>query len=158
MQRTTIAALKVLIVLLIGLLVVCQVGVIPATANGMAVRYPEFAHLEGPGIVIGVTFVLCAQVVLLCVWRLLDLVQVAGTFSERSFLWVDIALGAVVLATVLIVVSLSLLLAAHAAAPSISILCLLGIVVGAGLSLLLVVMRGLLRKAAQLEHDLSEVV
>lgn len=158
MQRPTIVILKVLILLLIGLLVVCQVGVIPATATSMAARYPEFAHLEVPGIVIGVVFVLCAQVVLVCVWRLLDLVGVHGTFSERAFVWVDVALGAVVLATALVAGSLGLLLAARAAAPSISILCLLGIVVGAGLSLLLVVLRGLLRKASQLEHDMSEVV
>jgi len=50
------------------------------------------------------------------------------------------------------------LLASGVMTPSITLLCVLGIVVGAGLSLLIVVLRGLLRKASRLEHDLSEVV
>ena len=158
MNRATIICLKGLIVLLIGLLLFCQVLVIPATATGMADRYPEFAHLEIPGILVGVVFTLCAQILLVCVWQLLSLVGVDGIFTPRSFIWVDIALGVVVVASLLVVTALALLTGAGAAAPSIAILCLIGIVVGAGLSLLIVVLRGLLRKATQLEHDLSEVV
>ena len=96
--------------------------------------------------------------VLVCVWRLLTLVRADSIFTPRAFVWVDVSLGAVVFATVLVVATLGFLLTAPAGSPSIVLLCLLGIVVGAGLSLLLVVLRGLLRKASQLEHDLSEVV
>lgn len=158
MHRITIILLKALIVVLIALLLVCQLGVIPQTAHSMAVRYPEFAQLEIPGIVIGVVFALCAQVVLACVWRLLSLVGRDSIFSPLAFAWVDVALGAVVLATILVVGSFGVLFAAQASPPSISLLCLMGIVVGAGLSLLIVVLRGLLRKAWMLERDLSEVV
>ena len=158
MQRSTIIVLKALIVVLIALLFFCQVTVIPATASGMAATYPEFAALEIPGIVIGIAFALCAQVVLVCVWRLVSLVGADAIFSDRAFAWVDIALGAVVLATLLVVGALVILQIAGASPPSISLLCLVGIVVGAGLSLLIVVLRGLLRKASQLESDLSEVV
>ncbi|GAA1999990.1 DUF2975 domain-containing protein [Microbacterium ulmi] len=158
MHRITIAVLKGLIVVLVGLLLFCQIVVLPVTASGLARLYPEFADLEVPGIIIGVVFAVCAQIVLVCVWRLLSLVRIDGTFDEKAFAWVDVALGAVVLATLLIVGSLLLLQAAGASPPSIALLCLIGIVVGAGLSLLIVVLRGLLKKASQLEHDLSEVV
>ncbi|MFT4219467.1 MAG: DUF2975 domain-containing protein [Microbacterium sp.] len=158
MHRATIIALKGLIVLLLALLLACQLWVLPGVAGAMAVRYPELAYLQAPGVVIGIVFTLCAQVVLLCVWSLLSLVGRDSIFSPRAFVWVDLSLAAVVVATLLVVGSLALLQAAPASGPSILILCLLGIVVGAGLSLLIVVLRGLLRKAMQLEHDLSEVV
>lgn len=158
MHRATIVVLQVLIAGLIALLLFCQIVVLPQTAENMAALYPEFAQLRVPGIVIGVVFALCAQVLLVCVWRLLSLVRAGAIFSERAFVWVDVALGAVAVATLLVVGSLIILQIAGASPPSISLLCLMGIVVGAGLSLLIVVLRGLLRKASQLEHDLSEVV
>lgn len=158
MNRATIVCLKVLIAVLIGLLLVCQVLVIPATAAGMASRYPEFGDLQVPGTLVGIAFTLCAQVLLVCVWRLLSLVGVDSIFTTRAFVWVDVCLAVVVVASLLVVAALALLSAAGAAAPSIAILCIVGIVVGAGLSLLIVVLRGLLRKATQLEQDLSEVV
>ncbi len=109
MHRTTIVVLQVLIAGLLALLLFCQVVVLPSTANSMAARTPEFAQLRVPGIVIGVVFALCAQVLLVCVWRLLSLVRVGAIFSDRSFVWVDVALGAVVVATLLVVGSLVIL-------------------------------------------------
>lgn len=158
MHRVTIIVLQALIAGLIALLLFCQIVVLPQTAAGMAAVYPEFAQLRVPGVAIGVVFALCAQVLLVCVWRLLSLVRVGAIFSDRSFVWVDVALGAVAVATLLVVGALVILQIAGASPPSISLLCLIGIVVGAGLSLLIVVLRGLLRKASQLEQDLSEVV
>ncbi|MEZ3159036.1 DUF2975 domain-containing protein [Microbacterium sp. BWT-B31] len=158
MHRITIILLKALIVVLLALLLMCQIVVLPGMARSLAGMYPYLAYLEVPGIVIGVIFTLCAQVVLICVWRLLTLVGADSIFTPRAFVWVDTSLVAVVVATVLVVATLGFLTTAPAGSPSIVLLCLLGIVVGAGLSLLLVVLRGLLKKASQLEHDLSEVV
>lgn len=158
MNRTTIVVIKVLIAILIALLVFCQLFVIPATVASLGQVYPEFSHLVIPGIVVGGVFALCAEVLLVCVWRLISLVRVDRIFTERSFVWVDVSIGAVALATALVVSALVILQIAGASPPSISLLCVIGAVVGAGLSLLLVVMRGLVRKASQLEHDLSEVV
>jgi hypothetical protein len=105
-----------------------------------------------------VGFLLCVQVALVCVWRLLSLVRASIIFSDTAFTYVNIVLGLVALATLLIVGSFITLAIAGAASPSVTILCWLGIVVGSGLSLLVVVMRGLLRQASQLERDLAEVV
>jgi hypothetical protein len=158
MARTTIVALKVLIALLLALLLFCQVAVVPAVAAQSALRYGDVAYLQIPGIIVGVAFLVCVQVVLVCVWRLLSLVHADGIFNERAFPNVDVSLGAVAFATLLVFVALVTFLATGMSTASINLLCLLGIVVGLGLTLLIVVMRGLLRKASQLEHDLSEVV
>lgn len=158
MQRSTILALQAVIGVLLVLLVVCQVVIVPAVAAQSAWRYHEIAYLQVPGIVIGILFLVCVQVVMVCVWQLLSLVSADAIFSERAFSRVDVSLAAVGGATVLIAVTLVTLTVVGVQNPSIVLLCVLGIVVGIGLSLLIVVMRGLLRKASMLEHDLSEVV
>lgn len=158
MHRSTILVLKGLIAVLLGLLLASQIVIVPAVAAQSAWRYREIAYLQTPGIVIGILFLLCVQIVLICVWRLLSLVREDSIFTESAFPDVDVSLGAVVGATLLVAITLVTLLASGVMTPSIALLCVLGIVVGAGLSLLIVVLRGLLRKASALEHDLSEVV
>ncbi len=158
MQRATILFLKGLLAVLIALIAVCQVFIVPAVAAQSAWRYHEIAYLQVPGIVVGILFLACVQVVLVCVWRLLSLVREDAIFQPSAFPWVDVSLAAVGFATVLVLVTLVTLLSVGVQNASITLLCTLGIVVGAGLSLLIVVLRGLLRKASQLEHDLSEVV
>lgn len=158
MQRTTIVVLKALIALLLALLLFCQVFVVPAVAAQSARRYTEIAYFEIPGTIVGILFLLCVQVVLVCVWRLLSLVREGSIFSESAFPDVDASLGAVAFATLLVLVALIALSLTGFMTPSITLLLLLGVVVGTGLSLLIVVLRGLLRKAWQLEHELSEVV
>ena len=158
MNRTTIASLKTLILVLIALLLVCQVFVVPAVAQQMVERSPHLGYLHVPGILVAVGFLLCVQVALVCVWRLLSMVRASIIFSTDAFTYVDIVLGIVALATLLILGSFITLAVAGGASPSVVILCLLGIVIGAGHALLIIVMRGLLRKASQLEQDLAEVV
>lgn len=158
MQRSTILVLKVLIGALLALLVTCQIFVVPAVAAQSAWRYHEIAYLQVPGIIVGILFLVCVQVVLVCVWRLLSLVRRDAIFSERAFPDVDVSLGAVGFATFLVLVSLVTFMVTGVENASITLLCVLGIVVGGGLSLLIVVLRGLLKKAWQLEQDLSEVV
>ena len=158
MHRTAIITLKTLILLLMALLVGCQVFVVPAVAQQMVERSPQLGYLQVPGIVVTVLFLLCVQVALVCVWRLLSLVRASIIFSDTAFTYVNIVLGSVALATLLVLGSFITLTVAGAASPSVAILCLLGIVVGSGLTLLVVVMRGLLRQASQLECDLAEVV
>ena len=158
MHRTTILTLKTLLVAMIALLLACQLFMVPGVARQSAERYSDLSRLEVPGIVVAVLFLLCVQVVLVCVWQLLSMVRAASIFGDDAFRFVDIILGCIVLATVLIAASGVILTGAGAASPSIMLLCALGVVVGAGLSLLIVVMRGLLKNARQLQQDLAEVV
>jgi Protein of unknown function (DUF2975) len=158
MHRLTIVNLKVLILAMIAILAACQLFVVPGVARETAERFPDLDYLRVPGIVIAVLFLLCVQIVLVCVWRLLSMVRAASIFSDDAFTWVGVILGSIIAASVLIAVSLVVLLVAGVASPSVILLCALGVVVGAGLSLLIMVIRGLLHNARQLQRDLSEVV
>ena len=158
MHKATIVSLKALIVAMIVLLLACQLFMVPGVARQSAETYADLGYLQTPGIIVAVLFLLCVQVVLVCVWRLLSMVRTSVIFSDDAFVWVDVILGTIVLSTLLIAVSMATLASANVASPSVMLLCALGVVVGAGLALLILVLRGLLRNARQLQQDLSEVV
>lgn len=158
MHQSLIVALKTLIAVLLALLLFCQIFVVPAVAAQSAIRYHEIAYFEIPGIFVGVAFLVCVQIVLVCVWRLLSLVREDGIFSENAYPNVDVSFAAVVFATLLVLLALVALSFTGFLTASITLLLILGVVVGGGLSLLILVLRALVRKASRLEHDLSEVV
>ncbi|MGO4680897.1 DUF2975 domain-containing protein [Microbacterium sp. 2MCAF23] len=158
MQPRITAALKALIVVLLALLLATQVALIPGVAVLTAERNPELGYLVGPGIVGGIVLVALIEIVLVCVWRLLSLVRQDRIFSPGSFLYVDIIMVTMAASAVLIAGAMIVLLLGHAVNPSILLLGVVGVVIGIALALLVAVMRGLLRKALELEQDLSEVV
>lgn len=158
MQPRVTLALKALIVVLLVLLLASQFFLIPSVAATTAARNPDLAYLTIPGIIAAIAFLACVQIVLLCVWALLSLVRAERIFSTSAFRYVDIIIGTLIAAALLIAVSYVVISIARATSPSILLLAVLGVVVGAGLALLVVVMRGLLRKALELEQDLAEVV
>ncbi len=157
MHRTTIVALKALLVVLILFMLAGQVWVIPAEAASTAAQYPDYAYLELPGTLVAAGFLLCVQLALICVWRLLTLVRGSSIFSRDAFKWVDAILALVIVATLLIFASFLTLTAVGISSPA-NIFCILGVILGSGFALLVVVLRGLLHKASQLEQDLAEVV
>ncbi|WP_341973750.1 DUF2975 domain-containing protein [Microbacterium sp. LTA6] len=158
MQPRVTFLLKALIAVMLLLLLTSQVVVIPEVARITAIRNPDVAHLELPGIVGSVVFLLLIQVTLICVWRLLSLVRAERIFSPDAFRYVDVILGALIAAGVLISASYVVILANRAVSLQLTLLAVLGVVVSAALALLVVVLRGLLRKALELEQDLAEVV
>lgn len=158
MQPRLILALRALIALMILLLLTAQIVAVPYVAAGFAERYPEFAALRMPGVVATIALIVCVEATFVCVWQLLSLVSRDAIFSRAAFRWVDGILCALIAATAIVAGFFVLLLAAGATTPSISLLAVFGVVVGGGLCLLVVVMRGLLEKAARLEEDLAEVV
>ncbi|QTV79189.1 DUF2975 domain-containing protein [Microbacterium sp. NIBRBAC000506063] len=158
MHPRIILALKALIVVMLVLLLCSQAFMLPGVAAGVAERNPDLAHLELPGVIGGIVFLVLVQIVLLCVFRLLTLVRADRIFSPAAFRWVDIIFATMLAAAALIAGAFVVLNVADAMNPSIAILALLGMTVAVGIALLVVVLRGLLRKALQLEQDLSEVV
>jgi hypothetical protein len=158
MNRASVLALRVLLSAMILLLVIAQVFALPATASAWAAAYPDLAWLRIPALAVAVGFIVCVQVVLACLWRMLGFAEDDGPFSARSLSYITVIIVMIAIADALIAVALVLLAAANAANPSIMLLGLFGIVVGAGLAVLVGVLRELLRQALQLQHDLSEVV
>jgi len=149
MHTTVIVILKVVIALSLAGSVLAQTLIAPAV----------WSDLDGEAlwgrialVAILVLGVLTMQVFGVCVWRLLTLVRRDAVFSDVSFRYVDVIAAAIAAASVLAFV-LAVLLAPGGAAPG-----LVGLVGGAGLvlagmALLVVVMRALLRQAIRRERE-----
>jgi len=138
---------------------------VPLLAADLDDLSPEAEHLRVPVLVIVVLGILTVQVVLVCVWRLLSMVRAGTVFSHASFRYVDIVLGAVT-AAALLVFALGVVLApGEAVAPGVVLL-----VGGAGVlvvlaALVVLVLRMLLAQAVardaqakDLEAELEQVV
>lgn len=149
MQKSTILALRVIIVLsLIGSLVV-QTVIVPLLWMDLAGESLGIRIAVASIIVFGV---LTMQVFAVCVWQLLTLVRRGAVFSEASFRYVDVIIGAV-LAAAADVFALAVLLARGEAAPGVvGIICGFALVLG-GMALLAVVMRALLAQAIRQDEQ-----
>lgn len=122
-------------------------------------------------VVIGVLGVVTLQVVAVCIWRLLTMVGRGTVFSHDAFRYVDIVIGAIGAAAVLVFsVAVVARFANHATpgdevAPGlVGLICGLALVV-AGVALVVYVMRTLLAQAVardsearQLQSELDEVI
>jgi len=144
-------------VLLFGILVLLQTFSLPGQFAYMAAESPDLAHLRWPLTALAVFWVLCAEVVVVCTWQLLTLVQRDRIFTEASLVWVNAIVWSVAAAwTVLLGVFLAVgLTADDPALPLLLFLLLTGVAV---LGLLMVVMRALLRQATTLRTDMAAVI
>jgi len=158
MRSPLIAVTKALIVVLFASVAVCQVWAVPTIAAGIARTAPEFAHLEAPGVVLVGALLACAQVVLVCVWRLLTLVSRDSVFDAHSFRWVDAIIAAVGAAGVIVVVGMAVIGEAQAGSPFLALTGTIALITIVGLALVILVMRKLLRQATVLRQDMAEVV
>lgn len=158
MQRSAVVGLKAVIGVILAVSVAGQVFVIPFLAAETVRSFPEAESLRLPGIVGCVALVVCTQVALVCLWRLLTMVADDAIFSTVAFGWVNALIVCCAAFTALIAVAFGVLSAANAFPGGLAIMLIAAFIAGAGVTLLLVVMRGLLRKACMLERDLSEVI
>jgi hypothetical protein len=156
-ERRAVALLKMCLVGLFGLLVLFQVMSLPGQFASMAREDPEMAYLRWPATFVTVFWVLCVQVVIVCTWRLLTLVQKDRIFSEASLKWVNgilwaIAAGWAVLVGVLLYVGF------NANDPGLPLVLILMTAIVTVVGLLMVVLRALLRKATTLRTDMEAVI
>ncbi|WP_226966072.1 DUF2975 domain-containing protein [Tessaracoccus defluvii] len=129
--------------------------VLPAPAP--AACHTVWSDLDDPAVplwarvafvAIGGLGVLTMQVFAVCIWRLLTLVRRGSVFSEASFRYVDVIVGAFAAASVL-ALALGVLLAPGGVAPGmVGLICGASLVL-AGIALLVLVMRRLLRQAIE---------
>lgn len=159
MGRSAIVALRVLLVVIMLGGLVGQLWFFPTLAGELARTYPELAWLGGPLLAVVVGVILGAQVALVAVWRLLSMVERDSVFSPDAFGWVDVIIIAAIVDTVLVLgIWMLLTFGANANPPALMLAELALVVCGAALALLMVVMKGLLRKASLLRVELSGVV
>ncbi|RKT56658.1 DUF2975 domain-containing protein [Saccharothrix australiensis] len=156
-EHRAVAALRVFLVLLFGVLVMFQVLSLPGQFRHMAQESPEHAYLRWPLTAITVFWVLCVQVVVVCTWKLLTLVKKDRIFTEASLVWVDAIVWSITAAW-LVLVGVLLYVGFTADDPGAPVLLFLMTIVVTVLGLLMVVMRALLRRATTLRADMEAVI
>ncbi|MFC3505549.1 DUF2975 domain-containing protein [Micromonospora krabiensis] len=156
-ERRAVAALRVFLVLLFGILVVFQTLSLPGQFAHMAKESPDHAYLRWPATAVSVFLVLCVQVVIVCTWKLLTLVRDDRIFSPASLGWVDAIVWAVG-AGWTVLLGVFLYVGFNADDPGLPLLLFLLLVGVAVVGLLLVVMRALLRQATVLRTDMEAVI
>src|SRR4029450_13504369 len=95
--QAAITLLRFLLVALFGALVMFQAVILPGSFGYMAEESPEHAHLKWPLLAVSILGLLCAQVVIVCTWRLLTMVEDDRIFTEQSEVWANaivVAIGA----------------------------------------------------------------
>lgn len=147
----------VLVILLLGS-VVAQV-LVPRYASEVGTRFPEVAYLVVPYSVAALLFIVCGQVALLVVWRLLSLVDDGVFFAVGTVRWVDAILACAAVATILAAGVLVHVLGfvPGGGGPAIYYLAAC-VVAGLAFVLMVVVMRGLLLSAVADRTELDGVI
>jgi hypothetical protein len=156
-EHRAVAALRVFLVVLFGVLVVFQTLSLPGQFAYMAQPSPQDAHLRWPATAVTVFWVLCVQVVIVATWQLLSLVKSDRIFTEASLKWVDAIVWAIAAAWV-VLVGVFLWVGFNADDPGLPLLLFLLTVGVTVLGLLMVVMRALLRQATTLRTDMEAVI
>jgi len=156
-EHRAVAALRVFLVVLFGILVLFQVMSLPGQFAAMAREDPDMAYLRWPATAVTVFWVLCIQVVIVSTWKLLTRVKNDRIFSEDSFTWVNAIVSAIGAAWV-VLLGVFLYVGFHATDPGLPLLLFLLLVGVAVLGLLMVVMRALLRQATTLQTDMQAVI
>lgn len=123
----------------------------------MAEESPDQAYLRWPATAVTVFWVLCAQVVIICTWKLLTLVRSDRIFTHASLVWVTAIVWAIG-AGWLTLLGVFLFVGFNANDPGLPLLLFLMLMGGAVLGLLMVVMRALLRQATTLRSDMDAVI
>lgn len=154
MRRTTILTLRVILVFSLAGSLLVQFGILPLIWTDLASSTPGWRITA---VVILGLWVLCLQVVAVCVWRLVSMAAVDAVFSTGAFRFVDVVIGAISVAA-LLTVGFATLLVPGGIAPGVVGLIYGAAVATGGVALVVVVMRSLLRKAIEMRTELDEVV
>ncbi|WP_228974485.1 DUF2975 domain-containing protein [Streptomyces sp. DH12] len=165
MGKLAVLALRAVLVALLGGSLFVQAVMVPLLAADLEGLDADVAHLRVPILVITLLGLVSAQVVLVCVWRLVTMVRRGTVFSDAAFRYVDVVAGGFV-AAALLVFALGVVLApGEAVAPGV-VLLLGGVALAVlGVALIVVVLRTLLAQAverdveaARMRAELNEVI
>ncbi|OKJ94606.1 ABC transporter [Streptomyces sp. CB03234] len=165
MGQLTVLALRAVLVALLAGSVFVQAVMVPLLAVDLEEAGGDLAHLRVPFVVITLLGLVTAQVVLVCVWRLVTMVRQGTVFSHAAFRYVHIVIGAFVAAALLLFAFAVMLAPGEAVAPGIVLLICGAVVAVLGVALIVLVLRMLLAQAvardveaARMRAELDEVI
>lgn len=151
-----VLALRGLLVLAFAAIVLLQVMTVPGTLLYNAGQ-SEDPFWFWPLLVVLEVELLCGQAIVAAIFPLLGMVQQDRIFSEASFRWVDVILGAMTVAWVAWA-GLGAFIFATSDDPELPMMMAISLLAGAVVGLLMLVMRALLRQAATLRADMDAVI
>ena len=157
LTRVAVVPLRALLGLLFVFLIAFETLSLPGMFWHWAREDADFEPLKWPMTIASIAVVLCVQVVIVCTWRLLTMVTTDRIFSDGAFRWVDTIVGAIAAAEIAMA-SLLVYLYFTWDDPGLGVLLMLGLLGGAVLGLLMLVMRALLRQATTLRTDMEAVI
>lgn len=152
-----ILPLRLFLVILFAILLMLQTLSLPGQFAYQAAQHPEQAGERWPLTAIAVFLVLCAEVVVVCTWRLLGLVREDRIFTPTSARWVD-AIIAAVAAAWLVLLGVAGWVLSQADDPGVGVIMALLLVSLAVVGMVIVVLRALLQQATELRTDLEAVI
>lgn len=157
MQRPMVISLRIVIVALLLGSVLTQI-LMPFLAEDIGGTYRETAALVAPYSAVAIVAIACLQVAVLATWWLLTRVSTGSIFSDRSLSGADVIIVCLRLATLLPAGVMLHLLVTVGGGPGVMLALAAYLVVGAAVTLLMVVMRGLLRAAISDHTELEAVI
>lgn len=148
--------LRGLLVLAFLAMVVLQVMSVPGTLAYNAERSEDpFWHY--PLLVVLEAELVCVQVVIVAIWKLLGMVRNDRIFSDAAFRWVDLIIATIGVAW-LVWAGLGAFVAFTSDDPGLPMMMAIMLLVGAVIGLLMLVMRALLKQATMLRADMEAVI
>lgn len=162
MRRFVVLALRIVIVLALAGSLFVQVVMAPLLWVDLDEAPPG---VRLPFVVIFVLGLVTLQVCAVCVWRLLTMVRREEVFTPRAFRWVDVIIGAIAAAAVLVLALGVVLAPGEAVAPGMVLLIGGAALVLGGIALVVLLLRLLLAQAVdrdtearRLRDELDEVI
>ena len=156
MSRPANTALQVVLATALLALLLVQIVVLPTQAADTARQFPEAAYLQAPVLAVAIITVACVQIAVVCVMALLSLAGQERIFDPGAYRWVDAFIAATAAASLLVLATGSYI-SATVGSPAFVSGALIALV-GAAVTLLMVVMRALLRQATWQHAELAEVI
>ena len=156
--RVVINLLRALLSVAAALILLLQVAYPPWLSGEVARDLPAEAHMRWPILTLAVLGLACVQAVIVCTIRLLGFVRDGEVFTPGAIRWVDgiiaaFAAGGLVCLATIVYQSTTV------AGPPIWMAVLMGgVLAGAGLALLVWVMRALLVQATTLRTEMEMVI
>jgi hypothetical protein len=166
MSNLVVLALRIVVALSVAGSLFVQAVMVPLLFVDLSEDFgTDVAAVRVPVVVIVVLGILAVQVCAVCVWRLVTMVRRGTVFSHAAFRYVDVIIGAIAAACLLVFALGCVLAPGEAAAPGVVLLIGGLAVLVAGVALIVVVLRMLLAQAvardAEAEHlqaELDEVI
>lgn len=151
-------ALKIVLSIIFLGLLGFQLVVLPATVGDMAEMNPSSERLLYTCLVLAMVWFLSPLVVVVSTWRLADLVAQGHIFSDRPFWWVNAMAYSAFAGCVPIALIVGLLSTNRALHPGVFFAGVGTAMACLGVGLIVLVLRGLLRRAVLMRDELDEVI